>query len=386
MIPQKTDVAIIGGGPVGLYLAGRLLQSGISCVVLEKKSTIDIHSKSLGIHPVSLELFDEAGITPSFLEEGLKIERGIAFWNREKIGEISFKVCPEPHQYILAIPQWKTEQILEDWVTTHNKSALFREAEVQSIRQTDSEVIINGIFQGEPFELTTKFAVGCDGKNSFVRQSFNIPFDGGPYPDYYIMGDFDDNTEFGKDAAVYLHKDGLVESFPLPNGHRRWVVKTDKLFNSPILDLLHVYVKNRIKHRLYEQNNYMTSSFGVQQFLARSLHSKRILLAGDAAHVVSPIGGQGMNLGWVGAERCCEAIISTLDDLSSQERSFAAYTKQHRKVAKKTARRAEMNMNLGRKQTSGSHYKFAVSLMLKPPLARLMANLFTMRGLDKWPV
>lgn len=386
MIPKKTDVAIIGGGPVALYLAGRLLQLGISCMVLEKKCTIDIHSKSLGIHPVSLELFDEAGITASFLDEGLKIERGIAFWNREKIGEITFGNCPEPHQYILAIPQWKTEQILEDWVSTQNNSTLFREAEVQSIRQTDSEVVINGKFQGEPFELSAGYAVGCDGKNSFVRQSFNIPFDGGPYPDYYIMGDFDDNTDFGKDAAVYLHKDGLVESFPLPNGHRRWVVKTDKLFNSPILDLLHVYVKNRIKHRLHKQKNYMTSSFGVQQFLARSLHRKRILLAGDAAHVVSPIGGQGMNLGWIGAEHCSEAIISALDDPSTQEKSLAGYTKQHRKVAKKTARRAEMNMNLGRKKTSGSHYKFAVSLMLKPPLSRLMANLFTMRGLDKWPI
>ena len=386
MIPKTTDVAIVGGGPAGLYLAGRLLQKGISCVVLEKKTETDIHSKSLGIHPVSMELFDEAGISNLFLEEGLKIERGIAFWNRDKIGEISFKTCPEPHQYILAIPQWKTEKILQKWVSEKSTTALVRGADVQSIRQLDDEVSISGMVQNSPFQLSAKFAAGCDGKNSFVRQSLDIPFDGGPYPDYYIMGDFEDNTQFGHDAAVYLHEEGLIESFPMPNGHRRWVVKTDELYQSPILELLHEFVKKRIGHSLRKTKHYMTSCFGVQQHLARTLYSGRIMLTGDAAHVVSPIGGQGMNLGWLGAELCAEQISNAVQDPGKAERHFEKYSIKQRKIAKQTARRAEMNMHLGRKESSTAVYKFGVNMMLKPPLSRLMVNLFTMRGLGKWPV
>jgi len=385
MIPEKTDVAIIGGGPVGLYLAGKLLQNGISCVVLEKKTEIDIHSKSLGIHPVSMELFDKAGIAHYFLGEGLKIKRGIAFWNRDKIGELSFSNCPEPHQYILAIPQWKTESILQQWVTHSIGASFIRGADVQSIRQNDKEISITGTFQNSPFEISSTYAVACDGKNSFVRKSLDIPFDGGPYPDYYIMGDFDDNTDFGSDAAVYLHKDGLIESFPLPNGHRRWVVKTDELYESPILELLQELIQNRIGHSLGNSENYMTSSFGVQQYLARTFHSGRVLIAGDAAHVVSPIGGQGMNLGWLGAEICAEQVTKALQNPKLSERFFRAYSADHRKIAKHTARRAELNMHLGRKQTSTTLYRFGVKMMLKPPFSRLMANLFTMRGLGKWP-
>jgi len=381
---KQTDVVIIGGGPVGLYLALRLLQSGISCIVLEKKESIDHHSKSLGIHPVSLELFDDAGITGPFLEQGLKIKKGIAFWNRNKFGEISFEHCPKPHNYILAIPQWKSEEILEQKVQRLDTDCIIRNASVNDIKQEKNSVQISYVQNGDQKCVAAKFTAGCDGKKSFTREHLKISFDGGSYPDTYTMGDFEDNTAFGPDAAVYLHEDGLIECFPLPNGMRRWVVKTDEYTAQPAPDGLRQLIFERLGHSLEDCSNTMISSFGVQQFTARTFHSGRVLLAGDAAHVVSPIGGQGMNLGWIGAENVFSVIQSSLKIPNKREQFFDSYTRNHKSIARHAAKRAEKNMHLGRKESSKLVYKLGLKFILNTNLSKVFAKIFTMRGLGHW--
>lgn len=384
MMKLDTEIVIVGGGPVGLYLAGRLIQHGITCKVLEKRTDIDQHSKSLGIHPVSLELFEKAGIVESFLNGGLKIQKGVAFWNSDKLGEISFENCPTPFNYILAIPQWKTETILEDWVQNLDEKAIIRRAEVSEITQKNDNIQVL-YKQNEGYRsLNSRYLVGCDGKNSLVRKSCHIEFKGKAYPDCYIMGDFEDNTDFGSDAAVYLHKDGLIESFPLPKNQRRWVLKTDDYIDDPKPAQLEFLIKERIQHNLEEAQNFMMSSFGVQQYSAKSYHSTNILLAGDSAHIVSPIGGQGMNLGWLDAEEAVYVIIEALKDEASKNKIFQEYSNRRKTIAKQVAKRAEMNMHLGRKETSNLFYKSILRTVLSTRLNRLLAKVFTMRGLGKW--
>ncbi len=382
----QTDVIIVGGGPVGLYLAGKLLQNGISVTVLEQKLSIDQHSKSLGIHPVSLELFDEAGIADEFLNEGLKIEKGVAFVDDRKLGDVSFKNCPAPYNFILAIPQFKTESILEKWVITLNPDSLIRSSTVKGIEQIKNSVEVKYIKEGQNQSLSCSFLIGCDGKNSFVREHAGIEILGKAYPDTYIMGDFSDNTDFGTKAAVYLHKCGLIESFPLPNSHRRWVVKTDDYVNQPSRELINELVEKRLGHSLKNEQNFMMSSFSVQHQLAEKFYSGRILLAGDSAHVVSPIGGQGMNLGWISAELCAKSLIEVIRSSAHMESIFSIYSKKSKGLAKQVAKRAEINMHLGRKRRSNMLFKLVVSLLIKTPLSNLMARLFTMRGLGKWPI
>ncbi|SMO96105.1 FAD-dependent oxidoreductase [Gracilimonas mengyeensis] len=382
---QKTEhipVVIVGGGPVGLFLALCLLKQGIECRVLEKREKPVPDSRSLGIHPPSLSLFDELGITQTFLDQGIKISRGLALSEHGKFGEISFINLEATHPYILACPQFTTESILRDELDRLDGSALITGVEFEGYKDTGEEVAVRyktNHPKGEQQVISSRFLVGCDGKNSMVRQQAGIAFNGRRYPDTYIMGDFEDTTTFGNDAAVFLPKAGLIESFPLPNGMRRWVVKTVDYIAEPNAGLLAQKVKGRIGFDISDVRHTMLSSFGVQQYMAETFQKGSVFLAGDAAHVVSPIGGQGMNLGWLDAR----ALADHLSDHLHQKTPGVNYTTQQQHLVKKAARRAELNMRLGRKVSWPVFRNFAVKLMLSPILQKKTAGMFTMQNLEK---
>lgn len=380
-------VLIAGGGPVGLFLAICLLRKGIGCKVLEMRKEPVPDSRSLGIHPVSLELFDKTGIIHSFLEEGLIIRKGIALTGHKKLGEITFEHCPKPYNYILMCPQFTTEQILRGELNKLDEDVLLTGAEFLDFTENTQQVEVHYSLDGNALTMSADLLAGCDGKNSLVRRKASVPFSGKRYPDTYIMGDFEDTTDFGPDAAVYLPKGGMIECFPMPNGMRRWVVKTEGYISEPSQALLAELVQGRIGDDLFEVKSTMLSGFGVQHYMADTFAQGRILLAGDAAHVVSPIGGQGMNLGWMGAWELSEVlpgIISKSKAMHHIDDRLKDYTNKHQRVVKKAARRAEMNMAIGRKRSRTFLRDLVVRGMLKPPLHNKMARLFTMRGLEKW--
>jgi 2-polyprenyl-6-methoxyphenol hydroxylase-like FAD-dependent oxidoreductase len=198
------------------------------------------------------------------------------------------------------------------------------------------------------------------------------------------MGDFSDNTSLGSDAAIFLCDEGLIESFPLLDQKRRWVVKTDKYLD----DLQRQDIEERIAHRigydLSSTENKMLSSFGVQKMLAKPMVKNRIILAGDAAHIVSPIGGQGMNLGWLGAWDLSQSLRNVLNNKDSHSSILDQFERRRCKAARNAIRRAELNMRLGRKPYFPSLRNKIVSLMLNTPLSTLMARIFTMRGVERW--
>lgn len=380
-------VLIVGGGPVGLFMAISLLKNGIACKVIEKRKDRVPDSRSLGIHPVSLELFDELDITDKFLARGLKIKKGIALTEHQILGEISFENCPKPHNYILACPQFFTEEILREELFLLDETALITEAEFQGYRETaDSVDTTFSTPKNSHQKIQSRFLIACDGKNSQVRQQASIHFSGKRYPDTYIMGDFEDTTHFGKDAAVYLSKTGLIECFPLPNGMRRWVAKTDSYESEATVEILTTLVKDRTRHDISGVNHTMMSSFGVQHLMAETFTKGRVILAGDAAHVVSPIGGQGMNLGWLD----CKALVEILTSAKHNEffdipqHQLDSYTLNQQKIIRKAARRAEINMRLGRSSQVPFIKDTFVKLMLHSPLKNQVARLFTMRGLASW--
>lgn len=377
-------IVIVGGGPVGLFLGICLARRKIPCLILEKRENPITDSRSLGIHPTSLELFDKTGIIEPFLKAGLKIEKGIAHSGKKELGEIDLTKTAKPYNYILACPQFKTEQILRKEFKSQYPDFLITGAEVESFKETKDAISIKFTLDGKTQTITTNYLVGCDGKNSFVRENAGIEFKGKNYPDTYIMGDFTDNTPFGNKAVVYLSSDGMIECFPLPNGLRRWVVKTDSYIKKATKEAIAYRVKKRLGFSLETQNVLMLSSFGVQHQWAQKMVKNRIILAGDSAHVVSPIGGQGMNLGWIDAWELASTFHEIQHKTSTKvvENAFRNYERKQQEMARTVAKRAEVNMRLGRKSSFGWIRNFLLKQVLKSAyLNKKAAQLFTMRGL-----
>lgn len=374
------DVIVVGAGPVGLLLACRLAQLGVGVKVLESHLDKRKSSRAIGIHPPSLERLEQVGLAHAMIQKGIKVKRGKAFTDTNYLGDVNFETCPKPYTFVLTLPQWQTEQLLEEKLLELAPDALERGVKVTRLEQSPQSVRVHCQANEHEYSHEAKFVVSCDGKHSHLRDQLGISFDGHIYPDSYLMGDFADSTDLGCDAGVYLTSEGLVEAFPLPQGIRRWVAKTDVFIKQPKVDQLIGLIRGRIGIHLEAKTNQMLSSFRVQRYLANQFAKGRVLLAGDAAHVLSPIGGQGMNLGWLDAWEAATKLTSALASGQFQAQ-FEAYDKRQRRAAKRAARRAEYNMYLGRKTSLPGLKNAFVKSLLNSPLERVLAKVFTMRWL-----
>jgi 2-polyprenyl-6-methoxyphenol hydroxylase-like FAD-dependent oxidoreductase len=382
-----TQALIVGGGPVGLYLALVLHAEGIDVSVFERDASPRRGSRSIGVHPPAIELWDELGLANELIACGVRVRRGRAFGEAGELGSIEFDDCPPPHRYVLAVPQHETERILRDALVARSPGALELGTVVGVVPCRDDVAV--RLLRPDGRELVRRGAVliACDGRRSAVRNLRGIQFDGATYPGGYAMADFPDETALGDDAAIYLDRSGLVESFPLPGRIRRWVVRLGEgtLAEVPtdveVAGAIAARVASRCEERLDVERVSRPSTFRAERRVARRFAQGRIALAGDAAHVVSPIGGQGMNLGWLGARALASDLASALRKGAPIEPVLATNARRRERLARAAARRAELNMWLGRPVARPWARDAALRTVLRSPLVGLLGRVFTMRGL-----
>lgn len=322
-------VLIVGGGPAGLFLAALLAQRGVDVAVLERRTAPSSDSRAIGLHPPALQALAELDLARDAREAGQQIRRGSAWFRTQELGSLRFARAGSDDGCVLALPQSCTEALLEARLAALSPSALRRGWEVTGLEESQRGVTVTahrtadervqepgpigpleprGPFPSASRRTRLRFhaplVVAADGSRSPVRELLRLSTRGRQYPETYVMGDFADPAPAGqqREAAVHLEQEGVVESFPLPERRRRWVVHTGggtPLEHSP--DELVAKVRERTGFAPDPVTVSMISSFTVRRRAAERLLTRRCVLIGDAAHEISPIGGQGMTLAWLDA-------------------------------------------------------------------------------------
>ena len=349
---MDADVLIAGGGPVGLYLAAALLQEGVTVKVFEQRQALNRHTRAIGIHPPALQALAGVQVASSMVHEGVRIRAGMAVSGGRTVGTMEFGQVSSAFPFVLALPQFRTEQILEERVLALDPGAIVRGARITGVTDDGGRVtaaVETGPGATHPCgSATGALLVAADGARSALRGRLGVPVVRRTYPDHYLMGDFEDGTEYGDKAVLFLEPDGIVESFPLPGGVRRWVVRLDSPAGADAgPHVLAELVRRRTGNQPDPASNSMLSAFSVRSGIAQRTVAGRAVLLGDAAHEISPIGGQGMNLGWLGARDLAPLVCAALAGEAVGPR-LRKFERDRRRAANVARRQAEINMMLGR--------------------------------------
>ena len=303
---MKTDVLIIGAGPTGLSLACQLIRYGVDFVIVDVKNTTTPYSKAIGVQARTLEIYEQIGLADKLIAEGTVAEKVRLFAGGRVRGEAEFKNIGaglSPYPYVLLIEQGKHESLLYQHILSYAKDVKWQ-TELESFTQNEAGVtatIKNA--DGKSETIDAKYLVACDGAKSTVRHSLGLEFSGSTFERMFYVADVQLDWEFGHDALqVFLMKNSLLAFFPMVGEKRYRIVGTfPEEFDKDEGDILYEEIEERIKLdtalNLDITNVNWFSTYKVHTRHVDKFSVGRCFLAGDAAHIHSPAGAQGMNTG-----------------------------------------------------------------------------------------
>lgn len=375
------DVAIVGGGAVGLLLACLLGRRGRDVVVLERRAEPPppgSSSRAIGIHPPGLKVLDHAGVGEAVRERAVVIREGRVTCEGRTLGAMRF-----PRSGLVrSLPQREVEALLEERLAEVPAVRVRRGVEVTELRDRGTHVVVVGTEADAEVEVPARYVVGADGVRSGIRSLIDARWRARGGAATYVMCDTRDDTGARETALLHFEPTGVVESFPMPGGTRRYVARV--LRRPSVLDASAVaaIVEARTGQGFDTDAAGEPTAFDARQHLAEPIAAGRVALVGDAAHEVSPIGGQGMNLGWVGAQHLAHELEAALAAGAPLD-AFAAYDRARRTAARRAMRQAAFNMRMGAPAT-GFRLRArnaSVRVLGLPPTRALLARAFTMRWL-----
>lgn len=323
------DVLVIGAGPTGLTLTASLLARGIKAVVVDKLPSGANTSRAAAVNARTLEVLEELDVSWRMVKTGLVAPRFTMRQGKSVLIPIDFSILPTDYPYTLMISQADTEQILERRLSELGGEVI-RPKALNRLDQ-DATGVTATFDDGET--LRAGYVVGADGMNSTVRAQAGIGFSGGEFAESFALADVRVTGEAPRDEVILFYgNDGLNVLAPLPDGIFRVVAPAADAPESPDAR----FVQHLLDTRGFGPGRTVVtellwgSRFRIHHRVADRYRAGRILLAGDAAHVHSPAGGQGMNLGITDAVTLSKALA---DALAEGPAALDAYSASQRHKA-----------------------------------------------------
>jgi 2-polyprenyl-6-methoxyphenol hydroxylase-like FAD-dependent oxidoreductase len=338
---KHTKVLIVGAGPSGLMMAAQLLRCGIQPIIIDDKKGPTPYSKALGVQARSLEIYRQMAVIDGVIGGG-KPASGLSFSRDGKeVATLSLKNIGEGltrFPFILMYQQSKNEKLLLDFLT-QNCCPVYWDTTLTSITQTASEARVQ--LQNGPRvnDITCDWVIGADGAHSTVRKQLQIPFTGETYAHNFYLADLKlKNDELTADRVqLFLGDKGIAGFFPMPEANCYRIVgslpvefdsKEDLILEEvmPYLNSVTGYPINII------ENNWFTT-YRLHHRMADKFRDQRCFLIGDAAHIHSPVGAQGMNTGLQDANNLAWKLAGVVNN-QYKESILETYAIERMPVAK----------------------------------------------------
>ncbi len=380
----NTDVIIIGAGPTGLSLACQFVRYGIDFVIVEKNEGVTPFSKAIGVQARTLEIYDQLGLAERAIDEGTIATRVRLIEGGEVRGEMNlgnFGKGLSEFPYMLMLEQSRNEELLYQFLQTHDRT-VFWNTELENFAQDENGVTARvKTPSGESQTITGKYLVGCDGASSPVRHGLGLTFEGSTFERLFYVADARVDWELPHDALhICVAREVFTAFFPMKGENRYRIVGTfPESKNAEQGEVLYEEIERQIK----DEAKLSLEISDVKWFSLYNVHSRRVnkfsegrcFVAGDAAHIHSPAGAQGMNTGIGDVYNLAWKLALVIKGVAA-ERLLDTYNEERLANAKRLLDSTDRIFELA----AGSNWLLGlIRTTIFPPLAGYMTNLDVVR-------